>query len=60
MTIEKLQKIVTCPVDASFKAKWLQWCNSPRQERSKVKFFIDVPIREKALDEWLQNASFWT
>jgi len=59
MTIEKLQKIVTCPVDASVKAKWLQWWNSPRHNRSEVKFPIDVPLREKALDEWLQKASFW-
>ena len=59
MTIEKLQKIVTCPVEASFKAKWLHWWNAPLRERSENKFPIDKPMREKALDDWLHKASFW-
>lgn len=59
MTIEKLQKIVTCPVESSFKAKWLHWWNAPLQERSDNKFPIDKPLREKVLDDWLHKASFW-
>ena len=59
MTIEKLQKIVTCPVEASFKAKWLHWWNASTRERSENKFPIDKPIRKKALDDWLHKASFW-
>ena len=59
MTIEKLQKIVTCPVEASFKAKWLHWWNASIRERSENKFPIDKPMREKTLDDWLHKASFW-
>ena len=59
MTIEKLQKIVTCHVEPSFKAKWLHLWNAPLQERSDNKFPIDKPLREKILDDWLHKASFW-
>ena len=59
MTIEKLQKIVTCPVEASLKAKWLHWWNASSRERSENKFPIDKPMKEKALDDWLHKASFW-
>jgi len=59
MTIEKLQKIVTCPVEASFKAKWLHWWNAPFRERMDNKFPVDKPLRERALDDWLHKASFW-
>ena len=51
MTIKILQKIVTCPVEASFKAKWLQWWNAPLRERLDNKFPVDKPMREKALDD---------
>jgi len=59
MTIEKLQKIVTCPVEASFKAKWLHWWNAPVPERLANKFPVDKPMRERTLDDWLHKASFW-
>jgi len=59
MTIEKLQKIVTCPVEASFKAKWLRWWNAPLCEKLDNKFPVDKPMRERALDDWLHKASFW-
>ena len=59
MTIEKLQKIVTCPVKASFKAKWLHWWNASIRERSENKFSIDKAMREKVLDDWLHKASLW-
>ena len=59
MTIENLQKIVTCPVEASFKAKWLHWWNASTRERSGNKFPIDKPMRKKALDDWLHKALFW-
>lgn len=59
MTIEKLQKIVTCPVEASFKAKWLHWWNAPLRERLENKFPIEKPLRERTLDDWLHKASFW-
>ena len=59
MTIEKLHKIVTCLVEAFFKAKWLHWWNATLRERLENKFFIDKPIKKKALDDWLHKASFW-
>jgi hypothetical protein len=59
MTIGKLQKIVTCPVEASLKAKWLYWWNVPFRERLENKFSIDKPMREKVLDDWLHKASIW-
>jgi hypothetical protein len=58
MTIKKLQKIVTCPVKASFKAKWLHWWNALLRERLDNKFFVDKPMRKKALDDWLHKAFF--
>jgi hypothetical protein len=51
MTIKKLQKIVTCPVEVSFKAKWLHWWNAPLRERLDNKFPVDKPMREKVLDD---------
>jgi hypothetical protein len=59
MTIEKLQKIVTCPVETSFKAKWLHWWNAPLCERLDNKFPVDKHMRERVLDDWLHKASFW-
>jgi hypothetical protein len=59
MTIEKLQKIVTCPVESSFKAKWLHWWNAPVPKRLANKFPVDKPMRERALDKWPHKASFW-
>ena len=57
-TIEKLQKIVKCPVEASSKAKWLHWWNASIRERLENNFLIDKPMREKALDNWPHKASF--
>jgi hypothetical protein len=59
MTIEKLQKVATTHVDASFKAKWLRWWNSPAKVKIENQFPSTVPLREKFLDEWLNKASFW-
>ena len=51
MTIEKLQKVATTHVDASFKAKWLGWWNSPAGVKIKNKFPYALPLREKVLDD---------
>ena len=59
MTIEKLQKVATTHVDASFKAKWLRWWNSSANVKIKNHFPSSNPIREKVLDDWLNKASFW-
>jgi hypothetical protein len=59
MTIEKLQKVATTHVDASFKAKWLRWWNSPAEVKIKNHFPVALPLRERVLDEWLNKASFW-
>jgi hypothetical protein len=59
MTIEKLQKVATTHVDASFKAKWLRWWNSPAKVKMENQFPSSVPLREKILDDWLNRASFW-
>jgi hypothetical protein len=60
MTIKKLQKNLTCPVEASLKAKWLHWWNASIYERLENKFPMDKPMMEKTLDDWLHKASFWT
>ncbi len=59
MTIEKLQKVATTHVDASFKAKWLEWWNSSTDVKIKNQFPSVLPLREKVLDDWLHKASFW-
>jgi hypothetical protein len=59
MTIEKLQKVATTHVDASFKARWLRWWNSPVEVKFRNKFPSSLPLREKDLDDWLHKASFW-
>ena len=38
MTIEKLQKVATTHVDASFKAKCLRWWNSPAKVKTRTNF----------------------
>ena len=58
MTIEKLQEVATTHVDASFKARWLWWWNSPAEIKTKNKF-PSLLLREKVLDDWLYKASFW-
>ena len=58
MTIEKLQKVASTPVDAATKAQWLRWWNSTTLERSKNHFPTAVLLREKVLDDWLHKASF--
>jgi len=50
MTIEKLQKVASTLVDATTKAKWLRWWNSTTIVRSKNRFLIVVPLKEKMLD----------
>ena len=50
MTIEKLQKVATSHVDASFKAKWLLWWNSSFV-KSENKFPTIVPIKERLFDD---------
>jgi len=59
MTIEKLQKVATTNVDASFKARWLQWWNSSADIKLQNKFPPALPLREKVLDDWLVKASWW-
>ena len=59
MTIEKLQKVATTHVDASFKARWLWWWNSPAEVKSKNKFPSSLPLQEKTLNDWLHKASLW-
>jgi len=59
MTIEKLQKVATTHVDATFKARWLRWWNSPAEVKTQNMFPASVPLREKVLDDWLHRASFW-
>lgn len=59
MTIEKLQKVATTHVDASFKARWLRWWNSPTDVKTQNIFPSSVPLREKVLEDWLHKASLW-
>ena len=59
MSIEKLQKVATTHVDASIKARWLRWWNSPADVKTINKFPSSLPLREKVLDDWLHRASFW-
>ena len=59
MTIEKLQKVATTHVDASFKARWLQWWKSPADVKTKIKFSSALLLRKKVLNDWLHIASFW-
>ena len=44
MTIEKLQKVVTTHVDASVKAMWLWWWNSPADVKTINKFPTSLSI----------------
>jgi hypothetical protein len=60
MTIEKLQKVATTHVDASFKAKWFWWWNSPTKVKIKNQFPSAPPLCEKILDDWLNKASLCT
>jgi hypothetical protein len=59
MSIEKLQKVATTHVDASIKARWLWWWNSPSDVKTINKFPIAIPLREKVLDDWFHRASIW-
>jgi hypothetical protein len=59
MSIKKLQKVATTHVDASVKARWLRWWNSPADVKAMNKFPTSLPLREKVLEEWLHKASFW-
>jgi hypothetical protein len=49
MTIEKLLKVATTHVDASFQAKWLWWWNLPTEVKTSAQ-----PLREKDLDDSLK------
>ena len=57
MTIEKLQKVATAHVDASVKARWLRWWNSPADVKTINKF--PLLLCERVLDDWLYKTSFW-
>ena len=59
MTIEKLQKVASTHMDATFKARQLRWWNSPADVKTQNMFPSTLPLREKVLDEWLHKASFW-
>jgi hypothetical protein len=59
MTIEKLRKVATTHVDASFKAKWLRWWNSHIEVKMENKFLSTLLLREKYLDDWLNKVFFW-
>ena len=59
MTIEKLQKVATIHVDASFQARWLRWWDSPVDVKTQSMFPFVLPLCEKVLDDWLHKASFW-
>ena len=58
MTIKKFQKVATTHVDASIKARWVRWWNSPADVKTINKFPTALPLREKVLDDWLHRASF--
>jgi hypothetical protein len=58
MTLEKLQKIVTTPVDGKYKVKWLKWWNSSPTTREALRFLPQNFI-DNDLDVWLVKASFW-
>lgn len=59
MSLEKLQKVTTTFVNASVKAKWFCWWNSPIPKRIKNMFPSIDPIKEKSLEDWLHRALFW-
>ena len=46
MTLEKLQKIATTPVDGKYKVKWLKLWNSSPMTREALRFlslnFVDI------------------
>jgi hypothetical protein len=58
-TIEKLQNVATTHVNASFKAKWLRWWNSPAKVKMENQFPSSLPLHEKVLDDWLNKTSYW-
>jgi hypothetical protein len=58
MTLEKLQKIATTPVDDKYKVKWLKWWNSSPMAREALRFLPQNFI-DNDLDVWLVKASFW-
>ena len=58
MSIEKLQKIATAPVEPKYKARWLKWWNSSDGARKAYKF-PRGEVYENVLDNWLQRAVFW-
>ena len=59
MAIEKLQKVATTHVDASFKARWLRWWNSPVDVKTQNMFPSNLPLHERVLDDWLHKAYLW-
>ena len=58
MTLEKLQKIATTPVDDKYKVKWLKWWNSSPMTREAL-LFLPPNFIDNDLDLWLVKASFW-
>ena len=59
MTIEKLQKIVTTPVEPKYKTRWLKWWNSSLDARKSFQLPDEKSLKDKTLDTWLNKASFW-
>jgi hypothetical protein len=57
MTLEKLQKIATTPVDGKYKVKWLKWWNSSSMTREAL-HFLPPNFIDNDLDLWLVKASF--
>lgn len=58
MTLEKLQKIATTPVDGKYKVRWLKWWNSSPMTRDALRF-LPPNFIDNDLDLWLVKASFW-
>ena len=57
MTIDKLQKVATTHVNASFKARW--WWNSSTHVKPQNMFPYTFLLCKKVLGDWLYKASFW-
>lgn len=58
MSLEKLQKIATTPVNDKYIGKWLMWWNSTPMPCESLRF-LQPNFRNIDLDDWFVNASFW-
>ena len=59
MTMGNIPKGDNHPCGCLFQSQWLRRWNSPAKVKVENKFASAGPLREKALDNWLNKVSFW-